>query len=207
MKRLGLILVGIMLLAACGGGASDNQAETISTATLASNAASTVTPSQTVSVAVAASPTSTPTPTGTPEIATSTSTPASATLDANAITTQLQAAGLPMSDVIVYDETTDPNNLLGRPNGYLSKTAFKDSRCTQDDTDPGGIENGGGIEVFPDHSGAQARADYIQTIAKASPLLNEYDYVAGNALLRLSTQLAPTQANEYKAAFEKVVGQ
>jgi hypothetical protein len=194
MPRFGLLLVGIMLLAACGGGSSDNQADTIST----------------VSASSAQVPTGTSVATTKPDVTsvvTISATPESVTLDANAITMGLQTAGLPLSDVIVYNETTDPNNLLGRPNGYLSKTAFKDSRCTQDDSDPGGIENGGGIEVFADHAGAKARADYIQSLAKASHLLNEYDYVAGAALLRLSTQLTPTQADEYKTAFEKIVGQ
>ena len=60
---------------------------------------------------------------------------------------------------------TDPNRLLGRPNGYTSKIAFADSRISKTDTDgtqKNAIERGGSIEVFPDAELAMGRAEYIQ---------------------------------------------
>lgn len=38
-----------------------------------------------------------------------------------------------LSLTLVYDEESDPNKLLGRPNGYLSKVAFADDRVDLDE--------------------------------------------------------------------------
>lgn len=61
-------------------------------------------------------------------------------------------------------------------------------------------ENVYGIEVFADHDDAQARADYIQKVTKGMPALTEYDYVAGDAVVRVSHLLTPAEAAQYKAA-------
>ncbi|MFE9601990.1 hypothetical protein [Streptomyces hokutonensis] len=101
----------------------------------------------------------------------------------------------------------DPNHLLGRPGQYTSKVTFTDSRIKAADvegTDKGDVERGGAIEVFGDPSGAQARAKYIQTIAKSLPAVAEYDYVRGPVLVRVSHYLTPTQAAAYKATLDKL---
>jgi hypothetical protein len=68
----------------------------------------------------------------------------------------LKAAGLPLSNEAVQDENTDPNNLIGRPNGYLSRASFDlpggDTNGEKHDIDRGGV-----IEVFPTRR-AQPRA-------------------------------------------------
>ncbi len=115
----------------------------------------------------------------------------------------LKAAGLPLTLTVDYDENTDKNKLLGRPNGYLDKIAFADSRIKKADVfddDLGSVELGGSVEVFENHERAQARADYITSVTKDTPALVEYDYVEGAVLLRLSKNFTPTQAKAYADA-------
>ena len=76
----------------------------------------------------------------------------------------MKAAGLPIKGLIIYNATTDPNHLLGRQGGYTSKAAWVDPAAVaagagSPSGDPGGIEFGGGIEVFA--SVADARRDRL----------------------------------------------
>ena len=117
----------------------------------------------------------------------------------------MKAAGLPIRDVIVYDATTDPNHLLGRQGGYTSKDAWVDPAAVaagagSPGSDPGGIEFGGGIEVFPSVAGAQARLAELK--AFRPPFGDGYDYLAGPAILRLSNYITPAQAARSRAAFD-----
>lgn len=143
-----------------------------------------------------AAPTSSPTVAQSPSVAEEPKTGAE-------VVAALKAAGLPVTLTVDYDENTDENKLLGRPNGYLDKVAFADSRINKADVlddDLGSVELGGSVEVFENHERAQARADYITSVTKDTPALVEYDYVKGPVLLRLSQQLTPTQAKAYEAA-------
>ncbi|OLZ44588.1 hypothetical protein BS329_36295 [Amycolatopsis coloradensis] len=102
-----------------------------------------------------------------------------------------------------YTPEDDPNHLLGRPNGYTSKTAFSDSRVKQSDVEYLGsdaVERGGSVEVFGDEAGAKARMKFIQTVSKSLPSVGEYDYVNGAVLVRVSRLLTPDQAKEYETA-------
>ena len=104
--------------------------------------------------------------------------------------------------VKTYTADNDPNHLLGRPNGYISKSAFADSRIPEDQLDgvaPDGTNRGGSVEVFPDGVGAKARADYIQAFAKSLPAAAEYDYLAGAVLVRVSRLLTLDQAKGFEA--------
>lgn len=124
------------------------------------------------------------------------------TLDAAAVVKRLKAAGLPIGTVVVYDATTDPNNLLGRPSQYTSKVAFQDTRLDPptSETDRG-VVNGGSVEVFEAVAPMQARATYLQAFASLAP---EYDYTQGVVLLRLSHMLTPDQAKQYQDALAKL---
>ena len=105
--------------------------------------------------------------------------------------------------VKVYSEDDDPNKLLGRPNGYTSKVAFSDSRISKRDiagTGSDAIERGGSIEVYPDEQGALDRAKYIQGMLKSTGFGTEYDYVRIGVLVRVTGNLTPSKAKEYKAA-------
>jgi plastocyanin len=121
---------------------------------------------------------------------------------ASSVEAVFAAAGLPISGLITFNATTDPNHLLGRPTGYASKDAWQDGRIdqTEQGTDVGGVEFGGGIEVFPTSAGAQSRANYLGAIQSASSLFgSEYDYTLGPILVRISGTLTPTQAATYQA--------
>lgn len=117
--------------------------------------------------------------------------------DATAIIADLSARGVPAKLGTVYDENTDPNKLLGRPNGYLSKAEFTDSR--------GKADKAGSVEVFEDAADAEARAEYIQALGK-TPMLAEYTYVKGNVVVRVDKDMAPSGAKAYEDALNKIVG-
>ncbi|WP_345612516.1 hypothetical protein [Pseudonocardia adelaidensis] len=107
---------------------------------------------------------------------------------------------------IVYSAQTDPNQLLGTPNLYVSKAAFTDTRidpAQAKDTEIGSVELGGSVEVFLDEADARARKQYIdETIADLPIDVSEYSYVRGQVLLRLSRRLPPEQAAEYESALD-----
>ncbi|MGR7000536.1 hypothetical protein ACU686_24950 [Yinghuangia aomiensis] len=129
-------------------------------------------------------------------------------LSARQLADQLKAAGLPIGDITVFDEASDPNNQLGRPGQYTSKAGWVDTRVKAEDAQdtPGDISRGGGIEVWPDKSKADTRAKYIRTVTEAMsiPSLKEYDYVSGGYLLRLTFNLTPDQAKQYEGEFRRI---
>src|SRR5258708_37112079 len=97
-----------------------------------------------------------------------------------------QSAGISISNIVVLTADSDPNKLLGRPNQYIAKVDWKDTRITTPG-DPG-IDTGGTLEIFSTIDDLQARKQYIDALSK-SPLFAEYTYANGIMLLRLSHQL------------------
>jgi len=123
---------------------------------------------------------------------------------------RLKAAGLPVQHLIVYTPSTDPNHEMGRQGGYSSKVAWVDPRAIHAGagnpaSDRGGIEFGGGIEVFSSATSAQARYQYLRGFQP--PLGDGYDYLSGTAILRLSQYLTPAQARACRSAFTAAMGQ
>jgi hypothetical protein len=120
------------------------------------------------------------------------------------IVAALKAKGLPITDSFAYDENTDLNKLLGRPNQYTGKVNFRDSR-TQYSTSTGAdidVNDGGSVEVFANSADAQKRFTYVQALSSSGGLFAEYDYFDnGVALLRVSHELTPTQEKEYQDDF------
>lgn len=130
-------------------------------------------------------------------------------LTADQVAQALKAHGIPLRVVKVYTAADDPNHQLGRPGGYSSKIAFSDSRAPANP--PGAASDamarGGSVEVFPDHDGAVKRAQYIQTVTRAAPIVGlEYDYVAGGVLVRVSGNLTPDIATGYASALAAIAG-
>jgi hypothetical protein len=118
------------------------------------------------------------------------------TLDAAAIVQRFVDAGLPVDRVIVYDEETDPNSLLGRPKSYTGKVSFADTRISQyDDAE---TPEGGTVEVFANNVDAKSRYDYISSFDGS--VLGTYQYLRDNVLVRISYDLTPAQAEEYDRA-------
>ena len=125
---------------------------------------------------------------------------------ARQVVVQLRAAGFPVGKIKVYSRSSDGNHLLGRPGQYTGKVNFRDQRIK----DGGGgfaVTSGGSVEVFATTTDAKRRFDYVSAIFKsASPsIVAEYDYLEGNAFLRLSQALTPTQAKKYEAEFRRLV--
>lgn len=128
---------------------------------------------------------------------------ASATDTVNTVLKRLTDAGLPLSNIAVTNENTDPNDLLGRPNGYIARASFElpdgDMDAEQYDMD-----RGGAIEVWPDDASAHRRSTYLLELDKAAPILgNEYNYVRGPVLLRITGKVKPSVAAQFEAAFMK----
>ena len=115
------------------------------------------------------------------------------------VLTGLKAAGLPIGESQAFTAETDPNEQLGRPNGYSGKINFRDTRLEPRSADFD-TRDGGSIEFFPPGGGAQRRKDYIQALGESLPTVAEYNYLNGNVLLRLSKRLTPAQAGEYEKA-------
>jgi hypothetical protein len=127
-------------------------------------------------------------------------TPAAAPMTAKAVLDKLTAAGLRMFNGAVQDENTDPNNLLGRPNGYTSRASF-DVPDGAPEADKYSIDRGGVIEVFTDAAAAKTRADYIAGLQKASPILGtEYHYLHGAVLVRITGKVKPSAAARFEVA-------
>lgn len=100
---------------------------------------------------------------------------------------------------VEYDETTDTNELLGRPGQYTSKINFAITTLEQtDENDP----KGGSIEVFESHEDAMARYEYIQEIGKKATFLAEYGYVNDYVLLRINFDVAPSDEKTYEEALD-----
>lgn len=122
-------------------------------------------------------------------------------MTADQVINKMQDAGLPIDGVIVYDEQTDWNKLLGRPNQYISKINFADTRLEQ--TDPENPE-GGTIEVFNNSSDLKKRKKHNEMVMEQYPIFTEYLFVNGNYILRLSYDLTKDQAEEYKKIFMSI---
>lgn len=127
---------------------------------------------------------------------TTSTTPSSA--DVQSLADDLRQQVPDIVDVLVYDETTDPNNLLGRPTGYLAAASLADRRASGAE----GIGRGAVLEVWPTARSAEMRADYIHALQDGNPALGaEYHHLRGEVLLRVSGELPPSADDEYAQAF------
>lgn len=110
---------------------------------------------------------------------------------------------------VIYTPDTDPNHIMGRPGGYVSKASFTDQRIDPEgagNAKKGSVRLGGSVEVFTDKRGAQRRKDYIHALSKGFTDIAEYDYVAGPVLVRVTKALTPSQAREYQEALGEISG-
>ena len=149
-------------------------------------------PAATESVAASASPS--PTPSEAPAVV----------LSATEVATGLQGQIPSIAQIVTLDETNDPNDLIGRPNGYVDGAVLYDS--TVEACPDLGVDCGATIEVWGDESGAQARSDYIQEILAGAPAFgSEYHYIVDGYLLRVSGDILPSVATQWETAFTAVL--
>lgn len=106
-------------------------------------------------------------------------------------------AKFPIINATVYDETTDPNKLLGRPGRYVEKMNFFDERDIEK-------KNECSIEIFKTAEDAKARKDYLDTVGKAASMFASYSYLHKNVLLRISYGVLPKDAEVYRQALESL---
>ncbi len=127
-----------------------------------------------------------------------------ATLDAEQVVKTLTDAVDHARPATIYTADTDPNHLLGRPNGYASKADWTDDRAEpklEDDA----VQQGGSVEVYDDSAAAEERAKFIADTLKDVKILGtEYHYTKGGILLRVSGALTPAQAGEYEQVLDKL---
>jgi hypothetical protein len=123
-------------------------------------------------------------------------------VDASEVVNALKKEGLPIGNQLAYTVENDPNELMGRPGQYTSKVNFIDT--TAKEAKKVEMLNGGSVEMFANHNDAKNRFDYVSKVAKSEPLFNEYDYVQGRILLRLSKNLTPAHAKNYEDALKKI---
>lgn len=119
--------------------------------------------------------------------------------DATEVAEELKSTSSTAEKVVTVTEENDPNDLIGRPNGYDSAAILYDSEVSCDEL---GSECGVVVEVFSDENAARARGEYIQGILSEAPALgSEWDYVKGSVVLRVSGELKPTSNTKYAEAF------
>jgi hypothetical protein len=119
-------------------------------------------------------------------------------LDAKAVFDRLVAAGLPVTNAVPVDTSTDPDKLLGHAGGYTSRLSFTVPGGNPK-ADQYGIGRGGVIEVFATAADAKRRADHLRKD-------RERLYIAGSVLVRLVGDVDRTLADKFRiavAALEK----
>lgn len=134
-----------------------------------------------------------------------------APVDAGAVVEHLKASNLPIGRVDVYNAETDPVSRLGRPNQYVGKAIFHDTRLPlvlQQGQDVISFQSSGGIvEIFNNQGDLKARIDSLELARKQFPAaFPEYQYSKGVILFRLGHVLTPDQAAGYEAALASYQG-
>lgn len=111
-----------------------------------------------------------------------------------------------LMDIEVFDEETDPNELLGRPGYYITKADFSDSRVQQ----IGEYLCGGTIETFSSEDDCENRTEYLNGLndpSQGALALNQYIYQYDKVLFRITYDLTPEQAEEYYQQMTEIIEQ
>lgn len=119
---------------------------------------------------------------------------------AQSVVDELKAKeGKYMENITVYTDATDTNKMLGRPNQYIQKISWNDSR----DKDAKNYDLLCTIEIFNNNTDATTRKTYIDALDKISPAGVQYPVEKKTAYLRIDGGLLPSQAKEYTDIFSK----
>jgi hypothetical protein len=97
----------------------------------------------------------------------------------------------------------DPNDLIGRPNGYTSAAYIYDefSEAYDQSLD---VDLGAKIEVFRDERDARSRYNYVKQFEADNPIVgSQYMYIEGPVLLRVAQAVPPKVARQYRDAFRQ----
>ncbi len=123
-------------------------------------------------------------------------------LETDKILEKLKTDVANVTEITVFDENTDPNKNLGRPNQYTGKGNFFDDRVEND--------NAGTIEIFNTEQDCQDRYDYLCKMS--DPELgklgvNQYIYKYDLVVFRVSFDLSPSDADVYRKVMDKIIDQ
>jgi len=133
----------------------------------------------------------------------------------NSIFDELKSKASTVKLARIYDEDTDPNNLIGKQGQYQYAGSFYDTRSgyepTDDNLNPIAIEDdlfgtdaGGAVEVFVDKDDAEARGEYLGQYQTGLVQAGAYR-VINNVVLRVSPELKASEQNELLDIMENVV--
>ncbi len=103
-----------------------------------------------------------------------------------------------------YTEDNDPNSLLGRPDRYIQKSSWADTRAEQPDPEFDDTPTGETVEIFESETQLQKRKAYIEEIAADLPMAVQYFYVKGKVMVRIHKDLTPSEADEYGQALQEL---
>lgn len=109
-----------------------------------------------------------------------------------------------LQHIAVYNEETDPNEIMGTEGAYITKADFSDSRVTRTEE---GLA-GGTIETFLTEEDCRARAENLESQKDPSMgalQLKQYIYQHGKILFRVSMDLPEAQAEEYDKQLEELL--
>lgn len=142
----------------------------------------------------------------------STSSTATQKLTAEQICEKLKSSGLPVMHIVSYTSDNDQNKLLGRPNQYISKSDFIDSRYSssydrlskEKDFNQLKYNYECTVETFNTKEDMQTRYNYVNGFIKQGGMFAQYMYNTDTAILRLSKDLTPAQAKEYQDKFLEI---
>lgn len=121
-------------------------------------------------------------------------------LASESVLSAFKEAKLPITNVEVFTEETDTNKLLGRPNQYVGKINWGDTRAENIKFD----KNPNSIEVFASIEDLQSRKNYTESVSKSGGIFNQYIYSHKNVLVRLTHHLFPKDAAQYETILKSL---
>lgn len=121
-------------------------------------------------------------------------------LKAGDVIKAFKKANLPIDKVVFCTTETDFDNLLGRPNQYIEKVEWIDTRIKGNSQDN---HVGGVIEVFESKDALEDRIKRIEEIEKVAGIKN-YRFIHKNVLLRLDSILTSEQADNYEMVLSEL---
>lgn len=110
-------------------------------------------------------------------------------IEPGALKAAIATSGLPVRDVVEFTAETDPNNQIGRPNGYIAKFSWTDEREPDFQAT---------VEFFASAKDLELRQRHLDQVHSAVPITRDYIFVHKNAILRVPLKLTPNQAAEYE---------
>lgn len=118
------------------------------------------------------------------------------------IAEQLQATVPSITGVTEATAANDTSGSWGQPRQYISAAWITDAAATVPENS---VVGGAVVEVFANEADAQARLSMLQEhFALGAAYKQEYEYLRGTALLRVTGKVGDQQAALYEQAFNAI---